>query len=1199
MLEKDISGKMTDMINFLKRLTLFFILPLIFLSVVFVYYKKTEIKNYTINYLVNLIEEQTDCKVQLKNIHFSFPIKIYIDDLHLYKEEKCIASFNRSFVSLRPWELWNEGIAIHEIKIKEAILYECPTNSSNSSSLEWSLPSRSLSFKSVSIDKLIVEKKLIPESMQAVIEAPLSVQASFIFDPSKREAFLDLSASQKDKENVTQIALNLSALQEKIHVQIRISESEEGLFSLLYPFTKGYQWNLFSDVWTTLPVVESTFSRKMPLEKGELFQGEFQLNYLDTTTSNEWQSAFTDIGFFEGTILGDDQGLKIENLNGIAGKLNVQGAFALSYDMDISGSKLSFEMDDFYLTDKKLKVIHPRMQCIFIGKLPNPVIQLNGNCHEIQIAEYSLKNVIAQSACQHLDNAFNGNLFIEGEFLQTPCSFQTNFILKESLKLSMCQLTIDKAQMRGEMAIDIHTVLCEGEFQGDYSLLELQKRGMSEIEGDLSFHIYLNANENKQNVSLDFLVSNFKHQDCQASHIEIYATLIDIANMDFDRHKILLHAACKNGMYGLWNFENMELKTNTDSTTTEWPYSFACTLDKQGQLFSKGYWNASLGKCHLFVESFLGNFDKYQFALKNPFNLEYSDQGVTFSPLAIGIANGVIKVNGDFNHEELYLSLEAQQIPLELGNAFNRKIPVDGTLDCNIELVQKKGVTKGLAKVNVKGIDTLEEKLGIALPLEAQIEAKITPDFCFCRGLISGLSREPIPIALDVPISITLFPFQFEVKQQLPVSGNLSFKGAIEPIFELFIPANGPNISGQADLAINLSGTLEKPNVLGEANIYNGSVDIMGLGLSFREVQGHVTLTGKQATLVSLSGTDGRKGKVIAKGTVNIEPANHYPFDVGIVIEHALLRPSDYTWAIANGNFALSGNTNEAVINGKINTDEVHIQIPEQIPELLQTVEVTYVNQPENRLPPTVYKKKLSDWPLNLNLSLDIPQKGFVNGSSWTSEWNGHVVVTGTTDAPLAHGSCRLLKGDFKVQGKPFELKEGTITFAGDPEKKTSLYVIASEDLDEITAEIILKGPLRNPAISFRSNPPLPQREILSWILFNQGTSEITSFQGTQLNESITNLNMNDGKPDVLTKIRRGFGFDRLDISRDNNNPNEVSVQVGKYLSRGILVSVNKSVTADANQVALEADIAKNVKVKAQVGDDSEGQLQLKWKKDY
>src|SRR5690606_30756378 len=141
----------------------------------------------------------------------------------------------------------------------------------------------------------------------------------------------------------------------------------------------------------------------------------------------------------------------------------------------------------------------------------------------------------------------------------------------------------------------------------------------------------------------------------------------------------------------------------------------------------------------------------------------------------------------------------------------------------------------------------------------------------------------------------------------------------------------------------------------------------------------------------------------------------------------------------------------------------------------------------------------------------------------------------------------------------------------------------------------IAKGPIKKPELSFRSNPPLPQREILSWILFNRGASEISPFQGSQLSESITNLSTNQEGPDILSKIRSTLKIDRFEICRNpKNDNNEVNVHVGKYISDNVLISVIKS---DVNRLAIEATITERIKLQAQVGDDSQGQLLLKWKR--
>ena len=154
--------------------------------------------------------------------------------------------------------------------------------------------------------------------------------------------------------------------------------------------------------------------------------------------------------------------------------------------------------------------------------------------------------------------------------------------------------------------------------------------------------------------------------------------------------------------------------------------------------------------------------------------------------------------------------------------------------------------------------------------------------------------------------------------------------------------------------------------------------------------------------------------------------------------------------------------------------------------------------------------------------------------------------------------------------------------------------------MDNIKIQAILKGAIGDTTLTFRSNPPMSQKEILAWILFGHGIDEITPFQVAKLSQSVFTLAGGQDNPDIITQLRNKMGIDRLDISStDSGGINELSLRLGKYISQGIFVSLNKSINAEANQVAIEANLTRHFKVQAEVGDNAEGKMSLKWAKDY
>lgn len=486
------------------------------------------------------------------------------------------------------------------------------------------------------------------------------------------------------------------------------------------------------------------------------------------------------------------------------------------------------------------------------------------------------------------------------------------------------------------------------------------------------------------------------------------------------------------------------------------------------------------------------------------------------------------------------------------------------------------------------------------------------PDQLHISTLQGSLGQYPFkltkPITLTFGPNIDVSPVEFtfgpgvvqaafEKISREELKGKIAMQGKLESLLEPFLSTKTP-LTGDIALSLAISGTPDAPSVDGTIDLQNGTFEILNIGASVKNLLGQAEIHGNILTLTKLSGTSHDTGTLKGTGKASLDFAQNFPFTLDLELHKIGFIPFQYAEAIGSGHIQFAGDLVGSTVKGKVEADYLHVVFPEQMPESIQTVDVSYTNE-EGKSDHSKSSSKNVAWPVAFDLDLEVPKEGMVMGRDWTSEWKGAVKLSGTTNGILLQGSCHVVTGQYQFNGKAFEIKEGNIAFAGDPEKKTSLYVIASRDLDEIKAEIILKGSLKKPSISFRSNPPLPQREIVSWILFNRGTSDISAFQGTQLNESITNLGGNNQK-DVLSKIRDRIGIDRIDIDRgEHGTSDEVSVEVGKYISQGIYVSVSKGVTAEANRLAIEADVLKNVKVQGEVGDDAQGLLLLKWKRDY
>ncbi|MBA3958393.1 MAG: translocation/assembly module TamB [Parachlamydiaceae bacterium] len=1161
--------------------------------------QRNRIKDYAIASLVAQIQTQTGCQVKLEEVELSLPLSLSIKHLAVCQENAPIAHIDNLQLVLHPWDFWYSGVVIHAIYMERAHFEAFPQCTSSSAISSSAIPENKpyIDLQDLQIDHFTISKNIqdhLPLEYRPFLHHPLIVHAKASLDPYSQEALIDISLADVQTPHAkTHLVAAFSEQEDNVQLQARLIESDQGLISKQHPLLPGYAFHASMQAAAPKESWNALISYHLP--EHEII-GDLQISYHTDSAPELEEELLGNNGSLELPFHLGAYGIRISNLVASLGDTAVEGSFSLTPELQLDNTHLQLKIPTINwqgtiaLTSRDIHV-----ESFLSGSLFNPIATLKLHAEELSLNQENFQKIKAHVVLHKLQEEINGTLTFQSQYLKQPLYFSAAFSWDKLLSLFNAQTIFGATHVIGDLEIDLSSKLVSGELSGTTDLSLFASRLMqNDLKGALSFQSRFNHSNGTQTALVTAQIPSIQSKDLQAEQTNLSTTLID----PFGNLKANLQLNCQSATYSTQTANDIDFHSAIDTQSTDWPCALSFVIHEKLRLESQGTCYLSPKTFKLNLNSLSGNIQKYPFSLKKPLYLEWSDS-FFISPLDIVVGKGSVQATTTFAKNDLQLALRAENIPMDLLRVLHPSLNLNGTGAAEITLTQSPEDTEGNLLITLQDVHMLDDELGNIIPIQVELAAQLAKGALSCKGSITGVGPQPVAVTATLPVSFTISPFDLHIDKKKPINAHLALQGPLEPVLELFMPATGPAITGHAQIALDITGTFARTHVKGYADISHGSFDIPGIGLSFREIQGHIDLVDKKATITSLNGTDGYDGHFRGQGSVDLDSNKGFPFDFAFIMDQALLSPSDYASARTSGNLHYFGNINAATLSGKVISGMLRITIPKQIPELMQTVEVSYINQPESSPKPTVYQPKSAESYLTLDLELDVPKHGIISGQDWSSEWKGNVAITGSPTTPLLNGTCRIIKGEYRYNGKSFDIREGTISFAGDPEKKTSLYIIASKDIGEITAEIILKGSLRAPAISFRSNPPLPQREIVSWILFNRGTRDISTFQGSQLNESITDLNMGDSKPDVLTRFRERIGIDKIDISRENSNSNEVSVQVGKYISRGILVSVNKSVTAEANRLAIEADVARNVKVQAQVGDDSEGQLQLKWKHDY
>ena len=209
------------------------------------------------------------------------------------------------------------------------------------------------------------------------------------------------------------------------------------------------------------------------------------------------------------------------------------------------------------------------------------------------------------------------------------------------------------------------------------------------------------------------------------------------------------------------------------------------------------------------------------------------------------------------------------------------------------------------------------------------------------------------------------------------------------------------------------------------------------------------------------------------------------------------------------------------------------------------------------------------------------------------AELGGQIRLTGTARNIIPIGQLELIRGRVDLLGRRFTMTEGLIELQGS--LVPVIRLVAETQRDNITTRIIIDGEIRDPDITFESNPQLPEEEVLSQLLFGRGLDSISALQAAQLANAIAVL-AGRGSEGIVSNLRDSVGLDDLDLTTDEEG--DISVRAGKYLSDNLYTDVQ--VEADGtSKINLNLDVSQELTARGSVGSDGDSTVGLFYERDY
>lgn len=168
-------------------------------------------------------------------------------------------------------------------------------------------------------------------------------------------------------------------------------------------------------------------------------------------------------------------------------------------------------------------------------------------------------------------------------------------------------------------------------------------------------------------------------------------------------------------------------------------------------------------------------------------------------------------------------------------------------------------------------------------------------------------------------------------------------------------------------------------------------------------------------------------------------------------------------------------------------------------------------------------------------------------------------------------GRIKEINGIVEQPPKTFTVVDSSVVFRGLKEINPILDITVQHELPDVLITINIHGDANRPKIDFSSEPQMPKKDILSYLLFGVSTAKLSD-KDTNLGREAELFIMNQAARDLAYELE----LDRVFI-KDDGTGEGYAIQVGKKIDKKTIFVIESS--KEGNSFILEYDLNKNIKI--------------------
>ena len=557
---------------------------------------------------------------------------------------------------------------------------------------------------------------------------------------------------------------------------------------------------------------------------------------------------------------------------------------------------------------------------------------------------------------------------------------------------------------------------------------------------------------------------------------------------------------------------------------------------------------------------------------KDSINAEFTKKQILIKSLKIFNENQEISIKGKIgNIQDIDIEVQLKAVNIDIFNIILKSnLPLQGFLSANLKM---KG---NYAFPEISGILNLyNAALGEFSFNNMPINIKYAKRNLELTAYIERDNEKLISLTGKIPIDLSLTP----IKQRILYDGlNISLETKNLNLNILSLLSKQIYSSGNLNMKLSLRGNPISPNAWGTIDIINAKFYHFAIGTEYRDINSHIVINDSIAIIDSLILKSG-EGNAELSGRVFLKNLDSYKMDINLICKDFRIMSTNIFSGDVNSNLVFKNTDGSNNLGGSITVIKSEYNIPTKGKIDIGDIEFIDVKTQINIVKPK--QNKLSELfrEMNMNIAIFIPGRTWIYGKGIVAEVEGNLrLIKENSNSILIFGEITAIRGSYTINRRIFTINEGKIVFTGIDIKHAFIEVIASGRVSDIIIEVILSGTIENPAVSFRSDPPMEQSDIISYMIFGTSSDKLLQSEKASLKGSSFNILVGFAEQNI-----EDFLGKRVDVI--TLQPSQGIWGVGKYITDKLFVKYEWMSSQDESpQTILNYRLNKFMDISSKLG---------------